>query len=570
MFAHWRDNTFLFSAIVIVGAVVASWLLDQLFDSTAAVLLILQLAVVVVAFQCNSRFAYAAAVIEALSFNFFFTTPRYSLQMFRPEDIFNLVVFMVVAFITSTFADLYRRQQGELKQTKLQNSILLSVSHDLRTPLATIIGTLTTLNEYMPKLNDLERKELLDSATSESHRLHQYIENLLQATKLQHGTLKITKKDEPIANIVRDAVSRLPNYTEKVSMNMDDSVGYLSVSRSLIEQAIFNVLDNAMRFSPENESVEVSLSKQGLSCVIDVRDMGIGITAEDAEKIFSLFYSGANNKSADSGTGMGLAVAKGIITAHHASIRRDADPHSTSTQSRSRAGVSYKVLVVDDEPRIHTFIRISLSAEGFDYIGASTIAEAKACFEAYSPHVILLDLGLPDGDGTEFLTTLRQTYKTPVLVLTARDQEEEKIRLLEAGANDYLSKPFGVKELIARIKVLVRDLVDEQSIADELVAGRVKIIKSTHQFWLDQREIPLTKKEFSFIEQLILKPGKLIEQTHLLAVIWGKSHVEDTHYLRVLVSQLRKKLNDSADEQRLLKTEPGLGYRLVLETSKHH
>ncbi|MDG2992481.1 DUF4118 domain-containing protein [Vibrio parahaemolyticus] len=321
MFAHWRDNTFLFSAIVIVGAVVASWLLDQLFDSTAAVLLILQLAVVVVAFQCNSRFAYAAAVIEALSFNFFFTTPRYSLQMFRPEDIFNLVVFMVVAFITSTFADLYRRQQGELKQTKLQNSILLSVSHDLRTPLATIIGTLTTLNEYMPKLNDLERKELLDSATSESHRLHQYIENLLQATKLQHGTLKITKKDEPIANIVRDAVSRLPNYTEKVSMNMDDSVGYLSVSRTLIEQAFFNVLDNAMRFSPENEPVEVSLSKQGSSCVIDVRDMGIGIKAEDAEKIFSLFYSGANNKSADSGTGMGLAVAKGIITAHQGEIQ---------------------------------------------------------------------------------------------------------------------------------------------------------------------------------------------------------------------------------------------------------
>ncbi|ENP7578024.1 DUF4118 domain-containing protein [Vibrio sp. Vb2535] len=321
MFVQWRDNTFLFSTTVIVGAVVVSWLLDQLFGSTAAVLLILQLAVVVVAFQCNSRFAYAAAVIEALSFNFFFTTPRYSLQMFRPEDIFNLVVFMVVAFITSTFADLYRRQQGELKQTKLQNSILLSVSHDLRTPLATIIGTLTTLNEYMPKLNDLERKELLDSATSESHRLHQYIENLLQATKLQHGTLKITKKDELIVDIVRDAVSRLPNYTEKVSMNMDDSVDYLSVSRSLIEQAIFNVLDNAMRFSPENESVEVSLSKQGSSCVIDVRDMGIGIKAEDAEKIFSLFYSDANNKSADSGTGMGLAVAKGIIIAHQGEIQ---------------------------------------------------------------------------------------------------------------------------------------------------------------------------------------------------------------------------------------------------------
>jgi len=229
--------------------------------------------------------------------------------------------------------------------------------------------------------------------------------------------------------------------------------------------------------------------------------------------------------------------------------------------------VSYKILVVDDEPQIHTFIRISLAAEGFDYLGADSIQSATACFETHAPHVVVLDLGLPDGDGADFLARLRTSHKTPVLILTARDQEEEKIRLLEAGANDYLSKPFGIKELIARIKVLVRDLVDHTAAGDEMICGRLKIIKSTHQCWLDDHEIPLTKKEFAFMEQLIQQPGKLVKQSSLLDVIWGATHRDDTHYLRILVSQLRKKLNDSADEQQLIKTESGLGYRLILGPS---
>jgi len=149
-----------------------------------------------------------------------------------------------------------------------------------------------------------------------------------------------------------------------------------------------------------------------------------------------------------------------------------------------------------------------------------------------------------------------------VLILTARDQEEEKIRLLEAGANDYLSKPFGIRELIARIKVLVRDLVDEPALSDVLQFGALKLQKSTHQLWLDQQEIALTKKEFALIETLMSHPGQLVKQTELLRDIWGETHTDDSHYLRILVSQLRKKLNDST-EQQLIKTEAGLGYRLT-------
>lgn len=229
--------------------------------------------------------------------------------------------------------------------------------------------------------------------------------------------------------------------------------------------------------------------------------------------------------------------------------------------------MNYKILVVDDEPQIQTFIRISLAAEGFDYAGASSLAMAKVQFERAQPHLVVLDLGLPDGDGIEFLLMLRQSSKIPVLVLTARDHEEEKICLLEAGANDYLSKPFGIKELIVRIKVLLRDLVSKHFSEDVLDFGMLKLQKSTHQCWLADIEVILTKKEFAFVEKLMIKPGQLVKQTDLLREMWGESHIDDTHYLRVLVSQLRKKLKDSADEQQIIKTESGIGYRLVSSES---
>ncbi len=230
--------------------------------------------------------------------------------------------------------------------------------------------------------------------------------------------------------------------------------------------------------------------------------------------------------------------------------------------------MTYRILVVDDEPQIHTFIRISLTTEGFTYLGAESIASAQKQIMEQAPHVIVLDLGLPDGDGLTLLQQVRQQAKTPVLILTARDQEETKIQILEAGANDYLSKPFGIRELIARIKVLVRDLVDDVSVSDIRVVGQLTLQHSTHQVWLNKEEVSLTNKEFSFLAMLADNPDGLVKQETLLREIWGETHQLDTHYLRILVSQLRKKLNDSADKQKLIKTESGLGYRLLVPADK--
>jgi two-component system, OmpR family, KDP operon response regulator KdpE len=224
---------------------------------------------------------------------------------------------------------------------------------------------------------------------------------------------------------------------------------------------------------------------------------------------------------------------------------------------------SYKILVVDDEPQIHTFIRISLAAEGFEYLGAESIAAAKRLIEQNSPHLLILDLGLPDGDGMDLVNFVRSISNTPILILTARDEEDEKIRLLEAGANDYLSKPFGIRELIVRVKVLLRDLVNTHSPADVLETGNIKLEISSNQVWLQGAPLALTKKEFAFLRMLMTTPDKLVMQEELLAKIWGVTHTRDSHYLRILVSQLRKKLNDNANDQRVIKTEPGLGYRFL-------
>ncbi|WP_219701182.1 response regulator transcription factor [Marinomonas lutimaris] len=224
---------------------------------------------------------------------------------------------------------------------------------------------------------------------------------------------------------------------------------------------------------------------------------------------------------------------------------------------------SYKILVVDDEPQIHTFIRISLATEGFEYLGAESIAAAKRLIEQNSPHLLILDLGLPDGDGMDLVNYVRAISNTPILILTARDEEDEKIRLLEAGANDYLSKPFGIRELIVRVKVLLRDLVNTHSPADVLETGNIKLEISSNQVWLQGAPLALTKKEFAFLRMLMTTPDKLVMQEELLAKIWGVTHTRDSHYLRILVSQLRKKLNDNANDQRVIKTEPGLGYRFL-------
>ncbi len=320
MTMNWPQERYVTSTLVFVVALFISLVLEYWLGSTVVVLLILQLAIVIIALKTYAKIAYIAAIIGALSFNFLFTIPRYSFQMFFLEDIINVVVFIVVAFTTSQLADRYRRQQKDLEQVQTRHQILLSVSHDLRTPLSGIIGNLTTFKEYEIQLKKEERDELLDSAIKESHRLHQYIENLLQATKLQHSVAHIKKQQESIVNIVRCVIERFPTGSTDISVVVKGPISLVDVSRTLLEQALFNVLDNALRYSPKNQKVSVTIYQELKNVVIEVYNQGQSLKPNEAKKIFELFYTGEDRRGDRSSSGLGLSVAKGVVSAHQGRI----------------------------------------------------------------------------------------------------------------------------------------------------------------------------------------------------------------------------------------------------------
>lgn len=225
------------------------------------------------------------------------------------------------------------------------------------------------------------------------------------------------------------------------------------------------------------------------------------------------------------------------------------------------------ILFIDDEPKIRTFVRISLQSEGYEFFEANSARQGLLLAEQLSPELIILDLGLPDSDGLAVIHKLRQRqFNSPIIVLSARDDEEVKIAALDSGANDYLCKPFGVRELLARIRVLLRDFSSDKTAADSpaiLRFNALEIDPAKHQVTLAQRTINLTPKEYELLILLAQQPQKLLEHDYLLTRLWGHHHRHNTQYLRVCVSQLRKKLNDDSEHPQFIETVPVLGYRFI-------
>lgn len=220
------------------------------------------------------------------------------------------------------------------------------------------------------------------------------------------------------------------------------------------------------------------------------------------------------------------------------------------------------VLVVDDEPAIHRFLKPSLTAEGYRVLQAMNGAEALTLAAEKQPDIVVLDLGLPDIDGKVVIQRLRQVSSVPIIVLSARDREVEKIRSLDLGADDFVNKPFSVGELMARLRAALRHRTRpaQQSVFS---TGAITIDIDAHTVLKRNEEIKLTRREFDLLAMLFRHAGKVVTHRHLLHEIWGPANERDTQYLRVYVGQLRAKLEDDPSSPRLIVTEPGIGYRLL-------
>lgn len=226
--------------------------------------------------------------------------------------------------------------------------------------------------------------------------------------------------------------------------------------------------------------------------------------------------------------------------------------------------MSLKVLLVEDDRELRTTLRESLQVEGYEVAAAASLADAHALLANTEVDIVLLDLGLPDGDGETLLMALRRGCSTPVIVISARETDDPKIRLLDAGADDFLVKPFSLRELLARMRVALRHRGQAmQAAITHYTQNGLHIDLRAHRVRLTTEDVHLTPTEFKLLARLVRNAGQVVTHRQLLADVWGAEFTEHTHYLRLYMGQLRAKLEaDPADPQRLL-TEPGVGYRLV-------
>jgi two-component system, OmpR family, KDP operon response regulator KdpE len=221
------------------------------------------------------------------------------------------------------------------------------------------------------------------------------------------------------------------------------------------------------------------------------------------------------------------------------------------------------VLVVEDEPPMRRFLRASLGAQSFRILEAATAAEGAIAATTHNPEVVLLDLGLPDGDGIELVRSIRATSSVPIIVVSARGREGDKVAALDAGADDYLTKPFGVQELFARIRVALRHARAAASTDEAPMAlGPLTIDLGKRLVTRAGAEVHLTPIEYRLLALMARNAGRVLTHRQILKEVWGPPYVEHTHYVRVHMAELRKKIEDDPARPRLLVTEPGVGYRL--------
>jgi len=224
---------------------------------------------------------------------------------------------------------------------------------------------------------------------------------------------------------------------------------------------------------------------------------------------------------------------------------------------------SLLALVVEDDPSMARFLRATLEGNGFRVVSASLAREALALFTSHNPAIVLLDMGLPDGDGLSVTKQLRASSGVPIVILSARGREAEKVEALDAGADDYVTKPFGTNELVARIRVALRHAAREESAAPErVVVGPLVIDRDKRLVTLDGNVIRLTPIEYKMLALLAKHLGKVVTHKQMLTEVWGPSYTQQTHYLRVHMAELRRKLETQAARPRFVTTEAGVGYRL--------
>ncbi len=438
----------------------------------------------------------------------------------------------------------------------VKTTLLRSISHDLRTPLTAITTAAGGLGS--DTLSAEERAELAAVISEESDRLSQMVENLLDLTRLQSGAAEPRADWCSVDELVAAAVHSVPAPPGGFDVELGE-LPLIQADASQLERALDNVLGNAAELGGD-EAVTIRARVAGQMLNLRVSDRGPGIPKEELERVFEPFYRARGSGAA--GSGLGLAIARGFVEANGGRLRAESLPGQGTTfvfqlpvPVEAPRAMS-RVLVCDDEPQILRALKVILRDEGFEVIAVATAEEALDAVAVRPPDAAILDLILPDGDGIEITRSIREWSEMPILVLSAVGDEAEKVRALDAGADDYVTKPFGPPELVARLKAAMRRARPAEQREPVMETGGLRVDFAARRVEVDGEEVHLTPIEFDLLRTLANNRGRLMTHRVLLTEVWGSAYEHDTQVLRVHIANLRKKIGPDH-----IRTDPGVGYR---------
>jgi two-component system KDP operon response regulator KdpE len=388
--------------------------------------------------------------------------------------------------------------------------------------------------------------------------------------------------EEVVGSAIRAARTSLGDAVVQTALDAD--LPLVEFDAVLIERVLVNLLENATKYGAP--PIVVGARAEPGTLVLTVRDHGPGPARRAAgprtEAVRQVHAR--RGRIGHAGRGLGLAICKAVVSAHGGEITAAATRatavqnspspcHAASRPNRpkpnSEAMPSPTAIVIEDEPQIRRFVRGALEAEGWLVHEAGTLRDGLAAAGTRQPDLLVLDLGLPDGDGVSLIRDVRGWSAVPIIVLSARTDEADKIAALDAGADDYLTKPFGTGELLARVRANLRRPRAAGGGNDEppeaaFRFGEIELDRAARIVRRAGAEVHLTPTEYRLLSVLVANAGRVLTQRQLLREVWGPSHTDQSHYLRIYMGHLRQKLEADPAQPRHLLTETAVGYRLVV------
>ena len=476
---------------------------------------------------------------------------------------------------------------------RLRADFLAMASHELRAPLTSIKGSVATLRGLGPSLDPAETHQFHRIIEDQADHMQGLITDLLDVARIEVGALSVFPQPTDVAALVDQArVTFLGRgYGRDVHVDLQPDLPRVTADRRRIAQVLDNLLSNAATHSPESSGIRVTAVQRGVHVEVCVADDGVGISAERLPRLFgkSSMLDGDDGGSGLARSGMGLAICKGIVEAHGGRIRAESDGPGLGAQftftlpvaeetgyaerseaaqpssRRRRSGRNrVRILAVDDDPQTLRHVRAALWEAGYAPSVTSDPGEVGRLMEETRPHMVILDLMLPGVDGVDLMEGIPGITDVPVIFLSAYGGDRNVARALEAGADDYIVKPFSGTELVARVQAVLRRWMATGSAEphEPYAVGELKVNYAERRVSLAGRPVQLTDIEYRMLVELSANAGRVLSHAELLQRVWGPAHSGRSGAVRSVIKNLRRKLGDDADNPAYILNEPRVGYRM--------